>query len=93
MDFGNSNADELFLNLHDKHYKAFQIEDTALIILRGVLMDSLRSIAPTIASALGGTLAGLLEAEKSFRELRGHADLKILINSLRPATQQLKKVE
>ena len=41
--------------------------------------------------ALRWTAAGFLEAEKSFRKLRGHADLKILINSLRPATQQLKK--
>ena len=41
--------------------------------------------------ALRWTAAGFLEAEKSFRKLRGHDDLKILINSLRPATQQLKK--
>jgi len=41
--------------------------------------------------ALRWTAAGFLEAEKSFRKLRGHADLKILINGLRPANQQLKK--
>lgn len=41
--------------------------------------------------ALRWTAAGFLEAEKSFRKLRGHADLKILINSLRPANQQFKK--
>jgi putative transposase len=41
--------------------------------------------------ALRWTAAGFLEAEKSFKKLRGHADLKILINSLRPAAQQLKK--
>lgn len=41
--------------------------------------------------ALRWTAAGFLEAEKSFRKLRGHADLKILINSLRPANQQIKK--
>ena len=34
--------------------------------------------------ALRWTAAGFLEAEKSFRKLRGHDDLKILINSLRP---------
>ena len=41
--------------------------------------------------ALRWTAAGFIEAEKSFKKLRGHADLKILINSLRPTTQQLKK--
>jgi hypothetical protein len=35
--------------------------------------------------------AGFLEAEKSFKKLRGHADLKTLINGLRPAAQPLKK--
>jgi transposase-like protein len=41
--------------------------------------------------ALRWTAAGFIEAENSFKKLRGYADLKILINSLRPATQQLKK--
>jgi len=41
--------------------------------------------------ALRWTAAGFLEAEKSFKKLRGHADLKTLINGLRPAVQQLKK--
>jgi transposase-like protein len=41
--------------------------------------------------ALRWTAAGSLEAEKLFKKLRGHADLKILTNSLRPATQQLRK--
>jgi hypothetical protein len=41
--------------------------------------------------ALRWTAAGFLEAEKSFKKLRGHADLKTLINGLRPATQQLRK--
>ena len=41
--------------------------------------------------ALRWTAAGFIEAEKSFKKLHGYADLKILINSLRPATQQLKK--
>lgn len=41
--------------------------------------------------ALRWTAAGFLEAEKSFRKLRGYADLKTLINSLRPANQQVKK--
>lgn len=42
--------------------------------------------------ALRWTAAGFLEAEQSFRKLRGYADLKTLINSLRPANQQVKKV-
>ena len=41
--------------------------------------------------ALRWTAAGIIETEKSFKKLRGYADLKILIKSLRPATQQLKK--
>lgn len=41
--------------------------------------------------ALRWTAAGFLEAEKSFKKLRGHADLKILISRLRPAAQQLKR--
>jgi putative transposase len=41
--------------------------------------------------ALRWTAAGFLEAEKSFKKLRGHADLKTLINGLRPAIQQLRK--
>lgn len=41
--------------------------------------------------ALRWTAAGFIEAEKSFKKLRGYADLKILINSLRPKSQPLKK--
>lgn len=41
--------------------------------------------------ALRWTAAGFIEAEKSFKKLRGHADLKILINGLRPNSQPLKK--
>jgi transposase-like protein len=41
--------------------------------------------------ALRWTAAGFLEAEKSFRKLRGYADLKLLINGLRPKVQTLKK--
>jgi len=41
--------------------------------------------------ALRWTAAGFIEAEKSFKKLCGYADLKILINRLRHATQQLKK--
>jgi hypothetical protein len=41
--------------------------------------------------ALRWTAAGFIEAEKSFKKLRGYADLKILINSLRPAAQQIRK--
>ena len=41
--------------------------------------------------ALRWTAAGFIEAEKSFKKLRGYADLKILINSLRPKFQPLKK--
>jgi hypothetical protein len=41
--------------------------------------------------ALRWTAAGFMEAEKSFKKLRGHADLNTLINGLRPNAQQLKK--
>ena len=41
--------------------------------------------------ALRWTAAGLIEAEKSFKKLRGHADLKILVSSLRPNSYSLKK--
>jgi hypothetical protein len=41
--------------------------------------------------ALRWTAAGFLEAEKSFRKLRGHAQMKSLINALRPKLFQLKK--
>ena len=41
--------------------------------------------------ALRWTAAGFLEAEKSFKKLRGHADLKTLINGLRPNSAPLKK--
>ena len=37
------------------------------------------------------TAAGFIEAEKSFKKLRGYADLRILINSLRAIAQQTKK--
>lgn len=41
--------------------------------------------------ALRWTAAGFLEAEKSFRKLRGFRQMKSLINALRPIVQQLKK--
>ena len=41
--------------------------------------------------ALRWTAAGFLEAEKSFKKLRGFAQLKSLINGLRPQVQPLKK--
>ena len=41
--------------------------------------------------ALHWTAAGYIEAEKSFKKPRGHADLKILINGLRPNSYSLKK--
>ena len=41
--------------------------------------------------ALRWTAAGFLEAEKSFKKLRGFAQLKTLINGLRPKVQPLKK--
>ena len=41
--------------------------------------------------ALRWTAAGFIEAGKSFKKLRGHADLKILINGLRPNSHSLKK--
>ena len=42
--------------------------------------------------ALRWTAVGFLEAAKSFKKLRGHADLKTLINGLRPNAHPLKKV-
>jgi putative transposase len=62
----------------------------------GVILRNFQESRPTLnykdaEMALRWTAAGFLEAEKSFRKLRSHADLKILINSLRPADQQLKK--
>ena len=42
--------------------------------------------------ALRWTAAGFLEAEKSFRKLRGFAQLKSLTNGLRPQAPALKKV-
>lgn len=41
--------------------------------------------------ALRWTAAGFLEAEKSFRKLRGYAQLKTLIDALRPNAQPIKK--
>jgi len=41
--------------------------------------------------ALRWTAAGFLEAERSFKRLRGHEDLKTLISKLRPAPQQVQK--
>ena len=43
--------------------------------------------------ALRWTAAGFLEAEKSCKKLRDHADLKTLINGLRPNLQPLKKAK
>ena len=41
--------------------------------------------------ALRWTAAGFLEAQKSFRKLRGHAQMNSLINALRPKVQSVKK--
>ena len=41
--------------------------------------------------AMRWTAAGFLEAEKSFRKLRGYQQMKTLTNGLRPNIQQLKK--
>lgn len=41
--------------------------------------------------ALRWTAAGFLEAEKSFRKVRGHAQMKTLIDALRANTQPVKK--
>ena len=41
--------------------------------------------------ALRWTAAGFLEAEKTFKKLRGHDQLKTLIDGLRPNSKQLKK--
>jgi putative transposase len=42
--------------------------------------------------ALRWTAAGFIEAEKSFKKVRGYEDLKTLINGLRPHLQQSRKV-
>ncbi len=42
--------------------------------------------------AMRWVAAGFLEAEKSFRRLRGYKHIPALINALRPAPVQLKKV-
>ena len=42
--------------------------------------------------ALRWTAAGFIEAEKSFKKVRGYADLKTLINGLRPNLQTSRKV-
>lgn len=42
--------------------------------------------------ALRWTAAGFIEAEKSFKKVRGYADLKTLINGLRPNLQASRKV-
>ena len=42
--------------------------------------------------ALRWTAAGFIEAEKSFKKVRGYADLKTLINGLRPKLQTSRKV-
>ena len=44
-----------------------------------------------VEMALRWTAAGFMEAEKSFKKLRGHAELKTLIDGLRPNAQQLQK--
>ena len=41
--------------------------------------------------AMRWTAAGFLEAQKSFRKLRGYQQMKTLTNGLRPNIQQLKK--
>ena len=41
--------------------------------------------------ALRWTAAGFLEAEKSFRKVRGYRQMKTLINAIRPSAQALKK--
>ena len=40
--------------------------------------------------ALRWTAAGFLEAEKSFRRVRGHSQIKDLIKTLRPQKSELK---
>ena len=41
--------------------------------------------------ALRWTATGFLEAEKSFRKVRGYRQMKTLINAIRPSAQALKK--
>ncbi len=58
---------------------------------RGVDLNVARLWVIDRSKALRWTAAGFLEAEKSFRKLRGFAQLKSLINGLRPRVQPLKK--
>ena len=64
---------------------------------KGADIDVLRLVRGRVTNykdaemALRWTAAGFLEAERSFRKLRGHEDLKTLINGLRPAIQQFRK--
>ncbi len=44
-----------------------------------------------VQMSLRWTAEGFIDAQTSFKKLRGHADPKILIKSLCPVTQQLKK--
>ena len=44
-----------------------------------------------VAMAMRWTAAGFLEAEKSFRRLRGHQHIAALIRAMRPVPVQLKK--
>ena len=37
------------------------------------------------------TVAGFIEAERSFRRLRGHKQIKALLQALRPQDKNLKK--
>jgi hypothetical protein len=46
---------------------------------------------PDIQMALHRTATSLLEAKKSFRKLRGNAQMKSLINALRPKIIPIKK--
>ncbi len=59
--------------------------------VRGSCRDrlSITGLGITGELALRWTAAGFLEAKKSFRKLRGHA--QTLIDGLRPTTQPLKK--
>ncbi len=58
---------------------------------RGVDLNVARPWVIDGSKALRWTAAGFLEAQKSFRKLRGFAQLKSLTNGLRPRVQPLKR--
>jgi hypothetical protein len=48
------------------------------------------ALGPVNTKGAYANAAGFLEAEKSFRRVRGHAQIKTLIKTLRPSKFELK---